>query len=175
MWNNYLSRFNHWRSVKRPSARYVCSPLEGKAPNPGRDLQKGLTGFGQTVIPLSQVCFFGEHYFSLSFALMRLSRCGDVRGLPEVSSHSLPFVAPQVGQGTVSPCFELAFFFHGKIMLQTRVQEWSILTRVTHLVTRRPDRPHPRVPRAVGRVRPNKASALVRSRRSVIQPGGPGA
>jgi Transcriptional regulatory protein, C terminal len=56
MWNNYLSEFNHWRSVKRPSARYVCSPLEGKAPNPGRNLQNGLTGFGQIVIPPFQVC-----------------------------------------------------------------------------------------------------------------------
>jgi hypothetical protein len=66
----------------------------------------------------NSVCYpvepVGEHYFSLYFALRRLSRCENVRGSPEISSHFLPFAAPQVGQGTVSPCFELAFFFTGK-------------------------------------------------------------
>lgn len=56
--------------------------------------------------PLGNCLQFGsqffEHYLSSSFAIVRLSRCGDVRGRPVASSHFSPGFAPQVGQRTDS-------------------------------------------------------------------------
>ena len=44
-----------------------------------------------------------------SAAIKRRSRCGVVRGFPEISSHFLPGSAPQVGQFTASACLRVAF------------------------------------------------------------------
>jgi len=44
-----------------------------------------------------------------SAAIKRRSRCGVVRGCPELSSHLSPRPAPQVGQGVACICFRVGF------------------------------------------------------------------
>lgn len=113
-WSMEARAFANWPTTRRSAGN--CLLQCSQTPSPGTPL------VSCTILSLRLGIWTvsHRHYFSLSFAITRLSPCGSVRGWPVVSSHLSPFAAPHIGQGTLSTLLRLSFFM-GKIMPQPQV------------------------------------------------------